>query len=281
MRKTTVFLCLLAFACGPPTDHRNEYQKSGTYPIEGKCVEPVASVVIERNGRFDVVAATGSSFLVNRGKGIFLTAEHVIELDTEYKIFFCGKVYKARRILDPGVADVGFLKITDDFDPLTFPKPYELAESAQVGEQVFIRGIHLHPKEFQKEKNIHLIVQKYYGLSITAEFVYDDLSAIVISKDILTSNSEIGGRDVNELDKVVLKNFRIRAIYDHIISFGGLSGGPTVNRHRQVVGINSTELGSEGQMVLEFDGIIHYYPRVTLNLLPIDDLKGALERLVP
>lgn len=278
----TILLLLLLFvlaACGPPKDHLTDYQKTRTYPVSGECKEPVAAVIIERNGRLDVGAATGSASLEIKETGIFSTADHVIELDTEYKLFFCGKVYKTRRILDPGVSDVGFLKITDEFDPSTFPKPYEIAESVQVGEQVFIRGIHIHPEKLQEGKAIHGIAQKYYGLTTTAEFVYDDLSAMITSTEVLISNSDVQNRDSGGLNDVVLRNFKVRTINDHIISFGGLSGGPTVNRRGQIVGINSTELGEEGQTVLERDGIFHYYPRATLNLLPADELKRALDRL--
>src|SRR3989344_5749373 len=163
MRKILPFLFLFVLiACGPPKDHLTDYQKTRTYPIEGKCVEPVAAVVIERNGRFDVQMATGSASLEIKESGIFSTANHVVFLDTEYKLFFCGRVYKGRRILNAGISDVGFLKITDNFDPSIFPEPYKLAESVRVGEQVFIRGIHIHPKKLQDGKVVHGIVQKYY-----------------------------------------------------------------------------------------------------------------------
>lgn len=275
-----IFLFVLV-ACGPPKDHQNQYQKTRTYPVNGECKEPVAAVVIERNGRFDVASATGSASLSEpKEAGIFSTADHVIELDVEYKLFFCGRVYKALRILDSGVADVGFLKITDEFDPSTFPQPYEVAESVRVGEQVFIRGIHMHPENLQEGKIIHNIVREYYGLVDTREFVYDDLSALITSSEILTPNSSVRGMDSGGgLGDVILRNFMARAIHDHVISFGGLSGGPTVNRQGQQVGINSTELGDEGQSIWERDGILHYYPRVTLNLLPADELKRALERI--
>lgn len=279
MKKVLIFLIFLA-GCGPPKDHLNNFQKTGTYPVSGECKEPVAAVVIERNGRFDVAAATGSAFLIEpKEAGIFGTADHVVELDVEYKLFFCGKVYKARRVLDPGVSDVGFLKITDEFDPSIFPKPYEIAESAQVGEQVFIRGIHVHPEKLQKEKVIHQIVREYYGLVSTAEFVYDDLSAMITDKEVLTPNSSFKEFESAELRDVVLKNFSVRAIHDHIISFGGLSGGPTVNRRRQIVGINVNGPAEEGETIWERDGILHYYPVVTFNLLPVDELKRALERI--
>lgn len=280
MRKILPFLFLFVLiACGPPKDHLTDYQKTRTYPIEGKCVEPVAAVVIERNGRFDVQRATGSASLEIKETGIFSTANHVVFLDTEYKLFFCGRVYKARRILDPGISDVGFLKITDSFDPATFPEPYELAESVQRGEPVFIRGIHMHPEKLQEGKIIHHIVREYYGLTDTAEFVYDDLSALITEKDVLIPNSSFENQEMGGLGDVVLNNFSARAIHDHKFSFGGLSGGPTVNRMGQKVGINSNGPADEGETILEFDGIYHYYPVVTMNLLPVDELKRALERL--
>lgn len=276
---TLFALSFALFACGPSKDHLTHYQKTRTYPVEGKCVEPVAAVVIERNGRFDVANATGSASLEDKDRGIFSTANHVVFLDIEYKLFFCGRVYKARRILDSGVSDVGFLKITDSFDPSVFPKPYELAGSVAVGEQVFIRGVHKHSKNLQDEKVIHRIVREYYGLVDTEEFVYDDLSAMITDKDVLTPNSVIENQDSGELKDVVLRNFAARAIHDHVRKFSGLSGGPTVNRMGQKVGINSNGPTDEGETILERDGIFHYYPVVTMYLLPVDELKRALARI--
>lgn len=292
MRKLCFALFALSFtlsACGPPDDRLTSYQKSGTYGVDGKCTEPVAAVTTERDGKFDVAPATASASLVEpKELGIFSTAEHVVELETEYRLFLCGRAYPARRVRDAGVADVGFLRITGDFDPSTFPEPYEIAESVQVGEQVFIRGVHMHPEGLWEDKVIHRITENYYGIRITKpyqgstrpwEFVYDDLSALIVDKDTTTSNSSVHNRRAGELNDVVLRNFTARAIHDHVISFGGLSGGPTVNRRGQQVGVNSTELSNEGIIVLERDGQLHYYPRVTINLLPADELKRALERI--
>ena len=281
-------LSFVLYACGPSEDHLTHFQKTGTYPVNGECVEPVAAVVIERNGRFDVAEATGSASLGIKEDGIFSTANHVIFLDTEYTLFFCGKAYKARRKLDPGVSDIGFLKIVDDFDPSTFPEPYETAESVRVGDQVSIRGIHMHREGLQKGKTIHQIIEKYYGVNIEEmidgklekrEFVYDDLPAVITDKEVLIPNSNVKGMDSGALKDLVLRNFSAKATKDHMFSFGGLSGGPTVNRKSQKVGINSNKPTIEGQSVLERDGTLHYYPVVTMNLLPADELKRALDRL--
>ncbi len=290
MRIIVVLLCLFVCACGPPEDKRTLHQKAGTYPTEGDFrAEPVAAVVVERGGRFDVASTTGSAFLVGpKESGRFATARHVVALDTEYKLFFCGRVYKARRKLDAGVTDVGFLEIAENFDPSGFPEPYPLGGLPNKGDRAFIRGIHMHRESLQKDKTIHRITGMYYGIKEmevvngkleTKEFVYDNLPATVAETDALLRNSSVANRARGELDDVVQAIFSVKAAADHIISFGGLSGGPTVNERGELIGINSNEIRGEGERVLESDGLVHYYPRVTLNLLPLDELKRALERL--
>lgn len=281
VRGFTLFaLGFALFSCGPPKNGQTGHQRAGTYPVQDSSNEPVAAVVIERNGRFDVAAATGSAFLVEpKERGIFATAKHVVGLDVDYKLFFGGRVYKAFRILDHGVTDVGFLRIAEDFDPAGFPEPYPVADSFGLGDKAFVRGIHMHPADLQAGKAVHGIVREYYGLSGTREFVYDNLPAEISKLDVILRNSSVKNMATKDLDDVVQVNFSVKALDDHVISFGGLSGGPTVNQRGEIIGINSTELGSEGSRVLERDGSIKYYPRVTLNLLPAHELKRALERL--
>ncbi len=277
------------FACGPPKDHLNHYQKTRTYPIEGKCVEPVAAIIIERNGRFDVAASMGSAFLVEpKDLGIFATADHVIELDVEYKIFFCGKVYKARRIIDAGVTDVGFVRIIDDFDSADFPEPYPVGDVPKVGDRVFARGIHMHRESLQKNKIIHRITEMYYGIKSMEmvngklerkEFVYDDLPATILNEDALIALMKKPEMEAENLDYLIKNHPTLMETKDdHKISFGGLSGGPTVNTRGEVVGVNVVELGDEGDYVWDENGI-NYRPRITLAILTSDNIKRALVRL--
>jgi len=254
----------------------------------GVFKEPVAAVVVERNGRFDVAAMTGSAFLRDKNRGIFATAKHVVEKELEYKLYFCGKVYRATRELDGGITDVGFLIINDSFNPSDFPEPYPLAEDVKEKERAFIRGIHLHPEDLQKDKIIHQILDEYYDINLGTifnnryqeqEFVYDSLLAKVVKLDVILRNSSVRDRANDGLNNVIQLNFALKAEDDHKFSFGGLSGGPALNDRGEVIGINSNEDSREGRTVLEQDGQLHYYPRVTINLLPIQDLKRALARL--
>lgn len=281
-------LSFALFACGPPGDYLTNYQKTGTYPISGECKESIAAVVIERNGRFDVAKVTGSASLADKESGIFLTANHVIKLDVEYKLFFCGKVYKARRILDAGVTDVGFLRITDDFNSADFPEPYPIGDAPKAGDSVFARGIHMHRESLQKDKVIHRITEMYYGIKEMEmvngklerkEFVYDDLPATVLGEDALTALIKKPEMDAESLD-YLFKNqpTLIETRDDHKISFGGLSGGPTVNARGEIVGVNVVELGDEGVYVWDENGI-NYRSRVTLAILTSDEIKRALSRL--
>ena len=281
MQKFGFALFALSFtlsACGPSKDHLNHYQKTRTYPVSGECVESVAAVVIERNGRFDVAASMGSAFLRNKERGIFATARHVIKLDVEYKLFFCGKVYKALRILDPGVTDVGFLKITDKFDPDEFPEPYPIGGTVATGEKVFVQGVHMHPDNLQKGHVVHKIVEDYYQLSkYGREFVYDNLEAEIIDLSLRLQYSEEENR-AEEREYLIRNNLTpLRTKEDHKISFGGLSGGPTLNQRGEVVGINVTQ-HDEGYFVWDERGL-NYRPRVTLEILPAEELKRAMARL--
>lgn len=293
MRKIiSVLVLFISFACGPPEDHLTQYQKTNTYPIRGNFREPVASVVVDRNGRFDVAAMTGSAFLINKSQGTFGTAKHVVgEIDTKhnagefeakYKLFFCGRVYIAERVLDTGVTDVSFLRITSKFNPNDFPEPYEIADSLFVGEDVFVRGIHMHPRELQKDKVVHRIVGNYYGITAPKEkereFVYDDLPANITDREVLRRGDSVKNDDQNNPNALIQKDFELKTKQDHVISFGGLSGGPTVNSRNEIVGINVVESGEEGDYVLDEKGL-NYRPRVTLQLLPNDELKRAMRRL--
>ena len=273
-----VFICLFT-ACGPPSDPRNEYQKKGAYPITGGTFhEPVAAVVIDRNGVLEKSWGTGSAFLVDAKKGLFGTAKHVVDQDVSYKLFFCGRAYRAERVLSSVITDVGFIRIVGGFDPSLFPPPYPIAQRVNIGERVFIRGIHPHEPDLQENKIVHGIIKDYYGMTNNRdEFVYDDLIGMVQNLDVYHSSSEIQGSDSN-LEGLIQQYTQITAGSDHIISFRGLSGGPTVNSKGEVVGINSVEPGAQGDYIVE-NGGIRYRPLITLELTSAGELKRATRSL--
>ncbi len=111
------------------------------------------------------------------------------------------------------------------------------------------------------------------------EFVYDNLPAKVLSEDALIAFMENPDIDAKTLEYLIKNHPTLmKTRDDHKISFGGLSGGPTVNARGEVVGVNVVELGDEGDYVWDQDGIT-YRPRVTLAILTSDEIKRALSRL--
>ena len=131
--------------------------------------------------------------------------------------------------------------------------------------------------EIVSRKIKELIEQKEMPKKIEEDILeaYENLS---IDKESLRRGDPVKNDDQNEPNALVQKDFGLKTKQDHKISFGGLSGGPTVNSRNEVIGINVVESGSEGDFVLDEHGI-NYRPRVTLELLPSEELKRAMRRL--
>lgn len=286
MKRTLLllFFIILGFflACKPQADYRTEYQKNGTYPISGgEFKEPVAMIFADRNGVIDVNWGAGSSFLVDAERGLFGTAKHVVAHDVSYKIYFCGRVYEGERVLSSVVTDVDYFRITSDFDPSQFPKPYPLGSDANVGDLVFVRGIHPHPHNLQVGKIVHGVIHFYYGMTnYSQEFVYDNLPARVSDKKVCFSNSTVGGGD-KTLDAVIQCYTQVMTLEEHRVGnkgFAGLSGGPTINGKGEIIGLNSNQLGDEEIIVLDREGF-RYLPRKTLHLVPVSEIRRSLDHI--
>lgn len=140
-----------------------------------------------------------------------------------------------------------------------------------------MRGIHQHPPHLQNGKVLHRLISAYYGLKGGREFVYDDLPGTLVEETVIT-NSAVANKSDNNLAAVKQRDLVIKTSEDHRTHFAGLSGGPTVNEKGEVVGINSKELEIEGGLVIDENGL-SYYPRLTLHLLPYDELRRAIVRL--
>ena len=278
-----ILVAPVTIACGPSENYQTENQKKGIYKVVGEFSEPIGIIIIDRNGVFDISWAAGSAFLIDANKGIFGTAKHVVDLDTKYKIFFCGRVYKAERILPPVISDVAFIQITGKFDSSSFPKPYPIATNVSLNDEVFVRGIHPHPPDMQNGVVVHSIIKSYYGLdNYRSEFVYDNLSARVtdltelISSDTFAEREHIGA-------SIIFRYIKVSTHEEHKITgdsqggFRGLSGGPTINVQKQIVGINGAQPDEE-YYALEENGL-RYKPRVTLSLVPVAELRRALRSL--
>jgi len=118
-----VFLFSFSFACSPPSElNRNKYREENSFPQDFKSTG--AYLVLEWNSKKPFIMASGS--LVNREKGIFLTAKHFSDafglLGVDYcKVFFNGKVYKAVLVKVPPIRDAALIKLASSFSVKDFP----------------------------------------------------------------------------------------------------------------------------------------------------------------
>lgn len=271
----TLFLSVAIFTtlsgCGSP-EISSTCQNGNTYWYPPNFTIKEALFIRERNCRPHI---TVSAFLIDRERGLFTSAKHFVgsESDGQAKIFFNGRVYDGFLVRLPPVTDIAVIKISGRFNPADFPEPYKIAGHAEVGDKVFVRGIHPHPVGLIGNKKIIPITLIYYGeLGTGQEFVYDDLEAKVTDLAYKIKNEEIGGSS-ELLSGITNTYIKLETKEDHRFSFGGLSGGPTVNGRNELVGINSSE--KEGGLELTREGI-GYVPWKTFHLVPASELEKLM-----
>lgn len=276
MSKITLFFFLMGeisiMGCVRYPDHRTEAQKIERYTQNLKM--PVALFIRERNGVPMVIA---SAFLIDKQGGLFASAKHFVgkQSDGDCKIFFNGKVYNGFLVQVPAITDVAVIKIDGRFDASNFPEPYRFASQVRNGERVFVRGIHPHSEFLQQNKVVIPIFRQYYGVLKEDEFVFDDLAARVIDTRQQIKNGEI--RDGSEALGMVTNVFiKLRTEEDHLFSFAGLSGGPVVNEHDELIGITAVEEGA--YLEVTADGL-KYRPWVTISLVPVEELAQLIPHL--
>lgn len=281
-----VVAIITASGCGPPKI-LDACQNGDSYPHPQNLTIKEALFIRERNCAPHILA---SAFLIDRERGLLASAKHFVgnESDGQAKVFFNGRVYNGFLVRLPPITDLAVIKIQGNFNPADFPEAYKIATRIEVGDNVFVRGIHPHPKQLVGDKTIIPIQAMYYGLIGKPDiWVYESLEANIITLDLPIKNKDLSDEFHEDISEISNNYINLKMAKNHIFTFGGLSGGPTVNEQGEVVGINANQLPkdcvprtenciTQGDPVLTEAGLKRR-PFDELNIVPASEL----EKLIP
>ncbi len=265
-------LALLVISCGGPVGDNSTHRDTYAQPT----ILNEAVIMQERNDAPHAMASSSQLYQ----KGVLVSAKHITdrEDDNTFKVFFNGRAYRGTFMKTPPLSDLVLVQI-EGLDPATTPEPYTLGPAAQVGDRVFVRGIHPHPPNLQKERTIVPIFSGYYGLKGRKdEFVFDNLPARVVNTNVVVDMGNIKGAE-RWLEGTQNVYTELRTDDDHLFSFAGLSGGPILNERGQIVGVVATEqpdfrLESPNSPFLKQE--FH-----KINIVPVSELRALLATLPP
>lgn len=218
---------------------------------------PVAFLVAEGPSRKQIMA---SGFLIEKEKGIFMTAKHFTDVLAALgidncKIFFNGNVYEAEVVKVPPLRDAALLRVSEAFDASGFPEPFKpAAKKVKAGDRVFVLGLHPHPFLVRRINQKHgltdrvvPIFREYYNYETRdqlkeQEVVFDSLEGKVDSVNIkIHISNEDPTNFVHRVRYETNLYFKVKTARDHLFSFAGLSGGPVLNEAGETVGLITAE----------------------------------------
>ena len=251
-----VLACLAVAGCGGGKAAR----ECGTPAYTQDFETPVGSIVVTWGND---IKGNASAFLVNRKKGIFMTADHVVDAMRKYSkstapLFFNGNVYTITVIKVLPLDDVALVQVTCSFDSVRSPEPFPLASAeVRIGDSLFVMGIHKHPhsiRAFNAKRGVAdrvlPIIAEYFGIVMAdptreSEMVFDSLASVVGGLGIHAPSMDPAnspGADALEVMRDTSNAYIwTRTVRDHKFSFGGLSGGPVLNARGELVGVVTKE----------------------------------------
>jgi len=214
---------------------------------------PVIFLVAEING---VPEKASSGFLLNRDKGIFVTAKHFTDTiedlgKDDFELFINGMMCNVSAVKVFPELDIALVGINGDFDPQKLPQPYPIADSLpQIGDTIYLEGFHSHPyllRQYNKNRGVIgevvPIFKDYYGIirvdsMIEQEVVFERIPAHIFRIDTVEVFIEDSSQKKEyDFRANITDYFYARAYYNHLISLKGLSGGAVLNKKGEVVGV--------------------------------------------
>jgi hypothetical protein len=244
MKKIVLLFCISLFMFGCIDISENDDDNSnGVYALDPSIDTITAFLAIEWSGKPYIVA---SGFLIDKEKGVFLTAKHFTDSVGDLgantcKLFFNGIVYDAYVIKVPPLRDAAAIRISGAFDSSRFPEPLPISKSnLEIGQDIMIEGYHIHSYRIRASNaddglfnTLIPIMRDYYMIpmndlrkesEVVFEILNGEITGLEEKVNIKTENGGSWDQGLKDIRYESNTYIQVRTERNHKFSFGGLSG---------------------------------------------------------